>query len=157
MKRIILLSLCMVFFSASCRTCRDLTNADRVRIEQEVLSVHRQIVDAAEAADAEAMFSHILDNDGVIVQNGLFHRSREDALDYTKTGFGNIEKLDYQFDDEVVEILSWDKVLLKASGTSTAVTNDGRQFTTPFCQTAIYTLTPAGWKLLHAHHSTPTR
>lgn len=147
----------MVLFLASCRTCRELTNADRSRIEQEVLSVHRQIIAAAEAADADAMFSHILDNEGIIVQNGMFYQSRQDALNYMKAGFGSIEKLEYQFDDEVVEILSWDKVLLKASGTSTVRLTDGREFTTPFSETTVFTLTGDGWKILHAHHSTPAR
>jgi uncharacterized protein (TIGR02246 family) len=144
-------------FLSSCQPKGELTDADRSRIEQEILSIHQKITDAAQKADAEAMFAHILDNEGVIVQNGLFHKSRQAALDYTKAGFGGIDKIDYQFDREIVEVLSPDKALLKGSGTSTVLTNSGAEFTTSFCETAVYTLTPDGWKLLHAHHSTPAR
>lgn len=152
----ILISLPLVLI-ASCTPCQKLTDADRSQIEQQILSLHQQIIEAAEKADAEMMFSHILDNEGVILQNGLFHESRQDALNYTEAGFGGIAKIDYQFDHQIVEVLSPDKALLKGSGTSIVQTNNGREFRTGFCETAVYTLTPDGWKLLHAHHSTPAR
>lgn len=149
--------LIILLFMTSCQSDQKMTEADRSRIQQQVLSVHRQVIEAAEKADAETMFSYILDNEGVILQNGLFHKSRRDALNYTKAGFGGIAKIDYQFDRELVEVLSPDKALLKGSGTSTVLTNNGTEFQTVFCETAVYTLTPDGWKLLHAHHSTPRR
>ena len=152
----ILISLSLVFLT-SCQRGGGLTDADRSRIKQEVLEVQHQMIRATENRNVEAMFSYILDNEGVIIQNGLFHKSHQDALNYTKTGLANIAKLEYQFDPEVIEVLSPDKVLLKASGMSTAQTSDGREFKTPFCETAVYTLTPDGWKILHAHQSTPVR
>ncbi len=152
----VLMSLSLVFLS-SCLPSQKLTDTDRSRIKQEVLEVQHQMIRATENRDVEAMFSYILDNEGVIIQNGLFHHSRQHAFNYTKNGLVNIAKLEYQFDPEVIEVLSPDKVLLKASGMSTAQTNDGREFTTPFCETAIFTLTPDGWKILHAHQSTPVR
>lgn len=134
-----------------------LTDNDRDTIKQEVLRVHRQVVEAAQTGDAETMFSYILDNEGVILQNGIFQKNRQTALDFTKEGFVGVKKLDYHFDHEVVDVLSPDKALLKASGTSTMQTDDGRQFSSPFCETVIFTKTPDGWKILHAHQSVPVR
>ena len=152
----VLMSLSLVFLT-SCQSSRELTDMDRSRIKRQVLDVQQQIIQAAENTDPETMFSHILDNEGVIMQNGLFHKSHRDALDYSKERFVGVKELEYQFDHEIVEVLSPDKVLLKASGTSIVQTNNGREFKTPFCQTAVYTLTPDGWKILHAHQSTPVR
>ena len=152
----VLMSLSLVFLT-SCQCGPELTDTDRSQIKRQVLDVQQQIIQAAENTDAEAMFSHILDNEGVILQNGQFRGNRQAALDATKDGFAGIAKLNYQFDRQIVDVLSPDKVLLKASGTSIVQTNNGREFKTPFCQTAVYTLTPDGWKILHAHQSTPVR
>jgi ketosteroid isomerase-like protein len=151
-----LLSLSLVFLS-SCQPCRESTDGERVQIESQVFAAHRQVIAAAEALNADAMFSHILDNEGVILQNGLFHHGRQSALNDTKTGFNGIDTLKYQFDEEVIEVLAWDKALLKAAGTSTVRLTDGREFTTPFAETVIFTKTPDGWKILHAHQSVPVR
>ena len=134
-----------------------LTDNDRDTIKQEVLAVHRQVVEAAQTGDVETMFSYILDNEGVILQNGLFQKSRQAALDFTQKGFVGVKELDYHFDHEVVDVLSPDKALLKASGTTTMLTDDGRKFTSPFCETIVFTKTPDGWKILHAHQSVPVR
>lgn len=155
MRHVMLLSVSLVFLS-SCRPC-ETTDGERVHIESQVFAAHRQVVAAAEALDADAMFSHILDNEGVILQNGLFHPGRQSALNNTKNGFNGIESLKYRFDAEVIEVLSPDKALLKAAGTSTVRLSDGREFTTPFAETILFTKTPDGWKILHAHQSTPAR
>ncbi len=152
----VLIRLSLVFLT-SCQCGRELTDTDRSQIEQEVLAAHRQIIHAAQETDPETMFSHILDSEGVIMQNGLFHKSRQAALDYAKERFVGAKKLEYQFDHEIVEVLSADKALLKASGTSKLLTNDGREFNTPFCETVVFTKTLNGWKILQAHQSTPVR
>ena len=152
----VLISLSLVFL-ASCQYSQKWTEADGSRIEQEVLDAHRQMVQAAEAADPEAMFTYILDSEGVIMQNGLFHKNHHDAFIHAKERFLGVKELQYQFDHEIVEVLSLDKALLKASGTSKLLTNDGREFNTPFCETVIFTKTPNGWKILQAHQSTPVR
>ena len=152
----VLMSLSLVFLT-SCQSSRELTDTDRSQIEQEVLQAHRQLIGAAEAADPEAMFTYILDSEGVIMQNGLFHKNHHDAFIHAKERFLGVKELQYQFDHEIVEVLSPDKALLKASGTSKLLTNDGREFNTPFCETVIFTKTPNGWKILQAHQSTPVR
>ena len=156
--KIACITLCLpLLLIPSCQPAGKLTETDHQRIKRQVLAVHRQIIAAAEAVDADTMFSYILDNEGIILQNGRFYTNRQAALNTTAEGFTGVAKLDYQFDHETIEVLSPDKVLLKAAGTSTLITDDGREFSSRFCETVVFSLTPDGWKILHAHQSTPAR
>ena len=67
MKKHLLLIASLLFLS-SCLPCYELTDGERAQIKSQVYAVHRQIVADAEALDVDAMFSHILDNEGVILQ-----------------------------------------------------------------------------------------
>ena len=151
-----LICLSLVFLT-SCQSDQALSDSELSAIQQQVLQTHRKTVQATETAGPKALFAYVLDNEGVIIQNGRFHKNRQDALSDTEQGFEGIEMIEYTFDHEVVEVLSPDKALLKASGTVTVQANNGREFRTPFSQTVVFTQTPDGWKILHAHHSTPAR
>ena len=151
-----LICLSLVFLT-SCQSNQALSDSELSAIQHQVLQTHRKTVQVTETVGPKALFAYVLDNEGVIIQNGQFYKNRQDALSDTERGFEGVKTIEYTFDHEVVEVLSPDKALLKASGTATIQTNNGREFRTPLSQTVVFTQTPDGWKILHAHHSTPTR
>ncbi|HTJ00977.1 MAG TPA: nuclear transport factor 2 family protein [Dongiaceae bacterium] len=122
--------------------------------KQAVLDRLNEIQAAAQALDADKVFSFVTDNDaGVLIQNGRLFPTREAALNSTKRGFQGLRQIRYQFDQQRVALLSPTVALATGEGTSTATIEDGRVITTHFAQSVVLILTNGDWKVCHAHRS----
>jgi uncharacterized protein (TIGR02246 family) len=116
----------------------------------------RPALRAAEAIDAERLFSFMLDTDkGSVIQNGVFLATREEALQRVKANLRGISKIQYRWKRQHVTALSPDVALLTADGESIATTTAGEVFTTPFAQTVVFVMREGRWKAIHAHQSSP--
>ncbi len=129
---------------------------DSRAIEAAVLAANADMERAAEAVDAERLFSFMLDTDkGSVIQNGVFLATRDDARQRVTTNLRGIRKLEYRWKRQHVTVLSTDAALLTAEGESIVTTLDGQVFTTPFAQTVVFAMREGHWKALHAHQSSP--
>ncbi len=127
-------------------------------IEKAVLARLAEIQDAAQALDPDQVFSFVLENDeGALAQNGRLFLTRKEALESTRQGFLGLKKVDYQLDQQHVTLLSPTVALTTGEGSSSAITEDGRTFTTRFAQSVVLILMDGEWKVFHSHRSFPAR
>ncbi len=127
-------------------------------IEAAVLDTNAKMTQAAQALDADRMFSFMLDtNKGSVIQNGAIALTREQALDQVRRGFRGLSKIEYRWKQQHVTVVSPTVAVLVGEGESTATTQQGETFVTPFAQTQVFKLTDGTWKILHAHHSSLPR
>ena len=121
-----------------------------------VLARLAEIQKAAQALDADKVFSFVLENNsGAAVQNGRLFLTREQALESTKRGLEALQKVEYQFDQQHVTLLAPTVALAVGEGSSTATTADGRTISTHFAQSVVLVLTNGEWKVFHSHRSFP--
>ncbi len=126
------------------------------QVEKAILNRLQEIQNAAQALDPEKVFSFVVENDrGALVQNGKLFLTRKEALDSTKQGFRGLQKVDYNFTQQHVTLLSPTVALVVGEGSSSAATLDGRTFSRPFAQSVVLVLTNGGWRVFHAHRSFP--
>lgn len=131
-------------------------NSTSPEIQKAVLARLAEIQNAAQALDADKVFSFVVENDaGALAQNGKLFLTRKEALESTRQGFQRLHKVDYQFDQQHVTLLSQTVALATGEGSSSATTEDGRTFTTRFAQSVVFVLTNGEWKVFHAHRSFP--
>lgn len=141
---------------ASVGTLQARQTRDRRPIEKAVLTTNAEMERAAEAVDAERLFTFMLETDkGSVIQNGVFLATREEALHRVKTNLRGISTIEYRWKRQHVTVLSADVALLTAEGESIATTTEGQVFTTPFAQTVVFVMREGRWKALHAHQSSP--
>jgi hypothetical protein len=127
-------------------------------LEEAVLATSAEMTRAAEAVDAERLFSFMLDtNKGSVIQNGVFMATREEALQRVKANLQGLGKIEYRWKRQLVTALSAEAAILTAEGESVVTTADGQVFTTPFAQTVVFVLREGRWKALHAHQSSAGR
>ena len=113
---------------------------------------------AAQKLDPEKVFSFVLENKkGALAQNGTLFLTREEALDSTRQAFSGLQKVEYQFKQQHITMLSPGVALAIGEGSSSATTADGRSFSTPFVQSVVLVLTNGEWKVFHAHRSFPPK
>jgi ketosteroid isomerase-like protein len=125
-------------------------------IQKAVLARLAEIQSAAQALDPDKVFSFVLENDaGALAQNGKLFLTRTEALESTKQGFQRLQKVNYQFDQQHVTLLSPTVALATGEGMSSATTDDGRTLNTRFAQSVVFVLTNGEWKVFHAHRSFP--
>jgi ketosteroid isomerase-like protein len=131
-------------------------NATSSDSQKAVLARLVEIQNAAQALDPDKVFSFVLENDaGALAQNGKLFLTRKEALDSTKQGFQGLQKVDYQFDQQHVTLLSPTVALATGEGLTSATMDDGRTFTSRFAQSVVLVLTNGEWKVFHAHRSFP--
>ena len=136
--------------------CNRPAGADSAAVVKAVLETYAQMTKAAQSPDAEKMFEWILDaGPGTIIQNGVFMKSRQDALDAVKRGMLNVVKVERVFNQTRVTVLAPDAALLTGEGTTSITLDDGRTFGSPFSLTEVFVLRDGQWKVLHGHHSVP--
>ena len=127
-------------------------------IQQAVLATNTAMTEAADRLDADAFFAFILDSDkGSIVQNGEIFQTRQEALDAVKRGFQGVTKVNRQFNNPKVTVISPDVALLVSDGTTTATLKDGQTMARRFAVSLLFVRTDGKWKLLHGHYSMPGR
>ena len=132
------------------------TRADTKSVEDAVLAVNAEMTKAAEAGDADRLFSYMLETDkGSVIQNGVVMATRQEALERVKSNLGGIGKIQYRWKRQLVTVLSPEVAVLTAEGESTATTTAGETFTAPFAQTVVFVLKAGNWRVIHAHQSSP--
>lgn len=130
--------------------------ADHAAIEKAVLKANAALAQAEKSLDAEKFFSHIPDFDkGLILQNGVMYKTRQEALDVVKTGFQGVSRVERVYDRTYVTVISPETALLTAQGTSSVTLLDGRIVSTPFAVSSLFVLRDGQWRLLHGHYSSP--
>ena len=133
-----------------------LTQSKIAAIEKDVLDVHTQLVAAAENRNADAMFEYILDSDETIIQTGDIAQTRQQALESVRSSFQGFAKIQYEFEQKQITVLSPTRAEMATRGRSVDTTKDGRVLTFPFTQKTLFVLTDDGWKIQSAHHVTET-
>jgi ketosteroid isomerase-like protein len=129
---------------------------DQTEVEKAILARLTEIQNAAEALDPGKVFSYVMENDkGALIQNGKLFLTRQEALESNKQGLAGLQKVEYQFDQQYVTLLSPTVALATGEGLSSATLKDGRIFNTRFAQSVIFVLTNGEWKVFHAHRSFP--
>ncbi len=150
-RRLTALLLCLsTLLLSSCSN--HLTQSKIARIEKAILDVHKQLVTAAENRDADAMFEYILDSDETTIQIGDIVQSRPQALESVRQSFQGFSKIQYEFEQKQVTVLSPNSAEMTVKGKSIDTTHDGRVLTFPFTQKNLFVLTDDGWKIKTAHH-----
>ena len=130
--------------------------ADSKSIEEAVLAVSAEMTTAGEAVDADRLFSHMLETDkGSVIQGGQLLATRQEALERVRANLRGIRAIQYHWTRQYVTVLSPEIAVLVAEGESTATTDAGATFGTPFAQTIVFVLRDGRWKAIHAHQSSP--
>ena len=97
-----------VVFSVGCQPQAKppLTQAERAAIEKAVLQKHSEMISDIEQLDIDKFYSSILDNGkGTIIRNGQV-LTRTEALNSSKKSFAGLQKLEYEFDEKYVKVIS---------------------------------------------------
>jgi hypothetical protein len=129
---------------------------DQAAIEKAVVAAQAQMSEAEKALDADKFFAYIPDFDkGLIIQDGVLFKTRQEALDVVKTGFQGITKIERTYDRKYVTVISPETALLTGSGTSSVTLSDGRTLSGPFAVSMVFVLRDGHWQLLQGHYSTP--
>ena len=132
------------------------TDANLERVERAILDRLAEIESAARELNPDKVYQFVLENDrGSLIQDGQFFRTRDEALQVTRRGFRNIQKVDYQFSQQHIVLLSPTVALATGAGQSTATTNQGQEISTRFAQSVILVQSDGQWRVLHAHRSFP--
>ncbi|HWC61434.1 MAG TPA: nuclear transport factor 2 family protein [Verrucomicrobiae bacterium] len=127
-------------------------------VEKAILARLNEIQTAAQALDADKVFSFVMENNaGVVAQNGKIFMTRADALESTRQSFQSLQNagahIEYRFDHQEVTLLAPAIALVTAEGVTSVTTEDGRISKTPFAQSVVLLLTNGDWKVFHAHRS----
>ena len=122
-----------------------------------MLAVSAEMTKAGEAADADRLFSYILENDkGSVIQNGIFMATRQEALERVRNNLRpGSRRIQYQWNRQYVTVLSPEVAVLTAEGTVAATAGSGDTITTRLAQTIVFVLRAGSWKAIHAHQSMP--
>jgi hypothetical protein len=130
--------------------------ADSRAVADAVLAVRAEMTKAGEAVDADRLFGYMLETDtGSVVQNGVVMATRREALERVRSNLRGIRTIHYSWKRQYVTVLSPEIAVLTSEGESTATTNAGDTFTTPFAQTIVFVLRAGNWRAIHAHQSSP--
>ena len=129
---------------------------DRAAIEKAVLAVHAKMAKAEQNLDVDAFFETISDFDkGLVIQDGVLFKTRQEALAAVRTGFQGVSKVDRTYDQTYVTVISPETALLTGSGTSSVTLVDGRVFSNSFAVSLVFVLRDGRWQLLQGHYSAP--
>jgi hypothetical protein len=127
-------------------------------IEKSVLEANARMLQASNSMDTEKFFDFILDSDkGPVIQDGQLFKTRAEAMEFLRAGFQRIAKIDRQYNQTYVTVLSPEAALLTATGSFAATLSDGRTLTNPFAVSLIFVLRNGQWKVLHGHYSVPNQ
>jgi ketosteroid isomerase-like protein len=128
-------------------------------ITKAVLETNAKMTQAANSLDVDAFFSYILDTDkGLIIQNGTIFKTRQEAMEAVKRGFMGLAKVDRQFVNPQVTVISPDVALLASEGSVTATLTDGRTIDGGrFAVSLVFVRKEGQWKVLHGHYSMPAK
>ena len=158
MKLLLTFALGLILVGPVQASATNLTEAERARVEREVLAANSEMNKAAESLDVGALFDSILDEaKGPIIQDGLLFPTRGEAKAVVERGHQGVQSLTRKFQQTYVTVLSTDTALLTASGTSKVVLMDGRILEAPFAVSLVFVLRDGQWKVIQGHYSVPNR
>ena len=127
---------------------------DPTPIEKAVLEANQRMI--ATGTDVDRFFADILDFDnGMIIQNGLLFKTRQEAYDAVKKGFAGVTKVQRHYDQTYVKVLSAKHALLTGTGVTKIELENGQSFSSPFAVSLVFQLDKGQWKVLHGHYSIP--
>ena len=127
-------------------------------IEKAILENFEQMNQAEINLDSDKFFSYILDFDkGLIIQDGLLFKSRQEAYEAVKQGFEGIAQLKRNYEQTYVTVISPQTALLTTRGTSTVTLSDGQIISSPFAASLVFVLRDDHWKVLQGHYSIPNQ
>ena len=126
--------------------------------EKAILARLNDIQTAAQALDADKVFSSVMENNsGAIAQNGKVFLTRSNALESTRQSFESLQnagaRVEYHFDQQHVAFLSPTIALATGEGLTSVTMGDGQILKTQFAQSVVMVLTNGEWKVFHAHRS----
>lgn len=131
-------------------------DAGKDTIKKAVLEANQRMNNAG--TDVDQFFSHIPDfNDGMIIQNGVLFKTRQDAYDTITSGFQGITEVKRVYDQTHVRVLSPTLALLTGTGTTRVTLEDGRTLQSPFAVSMVYQCIDGQWNVLQGHYSLPNR
>jgi uncharacterized protein (TIGR02246 family) len=129
---------------------------DKEAIEKAILKVNDEMIQASNNLDVDKFFEYILDSDkGLIIQDGVLFKTRQEAYDVVKKGFEAFSKLQRTYDQTHVTVVSPQTALLTGTGTTSATLKDGQTINVPFAVSLVFVSKDGQWKLLQGHYSTP--
>jgi hypothetical protein len=157
MKRSALLFLAAVAaFGGFVRAAEMTPESKRAAIERAVNARFDEMLAAAEALNADALFRHVAENDrGSLVLNGRLILTRAEALRTVRDSFSRLTAVKYEVRDRWVTVLSPTSALLLTTGTTNVTTPDGQKFSRPFTHSIVWVLQEGGWCVVHSHQTTP--
>ena len=152
----VLVAVAMMCVGLSFLSGQTAEKPDNAAIEKAILETYAEITKAAEKADADKVFSYVLENDnGCLISDGRLTMTRQEALDNYKYNSRNTAGVVYTMDKKYVTVLSADMALMVTEGRYEATGADGRTSGSPLAQTVILVRRGNEWKVLHSHTSLP--
>ncbi len=131
--------------------CKEKTAA----IQKAVLASHREMVKAMEKLDVEKFHEYIIESGkGTIVQEGNV-MTREESLERTNKRLDGVAKVEYEFSQEIVNVLSPEAAIYIGKGKSSVTLETGQVFNNDFAVTSVFVLKDGKWMVVHGHHSIP--
>lgn len=132
------------------------TSVDEETIKKAVLTANDRMLQAG--LDVDKFFESILDFDnGLIIQDGILFRTRQEAYDAVKKGFAGVSKIERSYDQTYVTVISHELALFTGTGMSNVTLQDGRIFSNRFAASLVFIQRDGQWKVLQGHYSVPNQ
>lgn len=149
---------CVVFFMGCQPQAKPpLTQAERAAIEKTILEKYVEVINSVKQLDVEKFYSFILDSgQGSIIRNCQL-MTRTESLNSSRQNFARLQKLEYEFDEQYVKVISRKTAILIGKGKFNVTTKTGESFTNEFVVSNVFVLKDGEWKIFHGHHSIPPR
>jgi uncharacterized protein (TIGR02246 family) len=155
MRRIGLVGFALVLLAACQPTSVDLTEDQRLALVDTILQVQIDLVAAAEAVDAEAVLSFFAPDVGLVMDGRVVGYASLSQL--LRQSYGQMGRQTVEWHPAEVSVLSPDAVALTLGGVVTVIGMEGDTVSSgPVAWTEVFVRRNGGWKLLHAHQSTPS-
>ncbi|MFC1607840.1 nuclear transport factor 2 family protein [Candidatus Latescibacterota bacterium] len=133
-----------------------MTDTERSAIEKQLIAQHNEITGAASRLDAEAVFSHFIDNErGILAFEGSLIMTREDGVNLVSEIYKDFQKITTEMNEEYVTVITPETAVYKGVGRSTYFPKSGDSSSITFAITIVFVLRDGEWKVLHMHESAP--
>lgn len=154
-KKLTFILICSFFFGIiKLSTGQNISTQQKTRIQQQVDSVFRQNIKAAERLDYDQLTLSVDDKyKAGFITNGTYYAQYDSLINIAKTSSQGLSKQTITIRKEKITILSERIVLLTAYGDTNIEVNDGNTFSAKFFWTFVYEKTGNVWKVIQSHQS----